>query len=611
MVLDMFGTRHGAPAKAGIVMVLDLLLAMPAEVDGLDLDERRRLLDLALETEYGPDLRRPPAHHLPKHPTINGMLHAIYGGRDGWRETAGRVYVYLTGSGRVGDDAVPDAESGDDDGGRRSTADRLVDLAMAGFRLSVSTAGEPFAVTHNGPNIALMLRGDSSLRSRLAADYHRRFGKVPASSALADALTVIEGMALDGAAEEVHLRRALVDDAVFVDLARPDGRMVRIDPDGWTLVDRAPVLFRRSPLIAETPLPQRGGSLNDLRDFVHVDDAGFDLLVGFLVSASIPGHPHPGVAMHGEQGTGKTTTAKTLVDLLDRSHAAVRSVPREITDWVVVAAGSSVVALDNLSSVPFWLSDAMCRAVTGEAFPRRRLYSDGDIVLTAFKRTIILTGIDFGALRGDLLDRLILLELDRIPDSERRTDRELAADWAMVHPFLLGALFDAVAVTLAHLDRVHLDGMPRMADHARILAALDAATGSTTLPSYLRSVTDAQATVVESDHIAAAVRSMMAGAHRWQGTATDLLDLLTPDRPPKGWPTTPHHLGGRLRRATPALRAVGIEVTHHRDGQHRTIAITKDGGGKQASQATQASPDDADDTDDAQIPLPSDGEMVI
>ena len=72
-----------------------------------------------------------------------------------------------------------------------------------------------------------------------------------------------------------------------------------------------------------------------------------------------------------------------------------------------------MVGLDNLSTVQDWFSDSLCRAATGEGDVRRALYTDGGLAVFAFRRVLLLNGIDVGALRGDLADRAIVVNLDR------------------------------------------------------------------------------------------------------------------------------------------------------------------------------------------------------
>ena len=53
-------------------------------------------------------------------------------------------------------------------------------------------------------------------------------------------------------------------------------------------------------------------------------------------------------------------------------------------------ASSARLAFDNLSSVPHWLSDALCRLATGGSFAVRQLYTDDEEVL--FEATRPITG---------------------------------------------------------------------------------------------------------------------------------------------------------------------------------------------------------------------------
>jgi hypothetical protein len=47
--------------------------------------------------------------------------------------------------------------------------------------------------------------------------------------------------------------------------------------------------------------------------------------------------------------------------------------------------------LDNLSTVPDWLSDSICRAVTGDGDVRRKLYTDGEHAVFSFRRAVAIT----------------------------------------------------------------------------------------------------------------------------------------------------------------------------------------------------------------------------
>jgi hypothetical protein len=73
--------------------------------------------------------------------------------------------------------------------------------------------------------------------------------------------------------------------------------------------------------------------------------------------------------------------------------------------------------------------------------------------------------------------------------------------------------------------------------------------------------------------VAALVREIMADRAQWTGSASDLLQVGTNQ---SGWPKSPRALAGRVRRAQPFLRTLGIEIVFGRQGRlgMRTIRIT-------------------------------------
>ncbi len=475
----------------------------------------------------------------------------------------------------IGDDDEQPAEVG-----KRSQADRLVDLARERYDLGITATGDAFGVTRSGPRIARMLRGGSqSLRAELAHAFFLQYRKTPSSTALTDTILTLQGFASLEEPVDVFLRQASVDGALWIDLGDNAGTSVRIDPAGWTLEPGAPCIFRRSELTGTMPAPQHG-DLSELRRFLNVTDESWALVAGWLVSACFPSIPHPAMLLTGEQGSAKSSTGRFLVSVLDPSPAPLRTAPRDVGEWVTVADGSCVVGLDNLSGLPGWLSDAMCRAVTGDGLPRRRLYSDGELVVTAFRKLLLLTGIDLGALSADLIDRALFVELERIAPESRRLDSELAADFADAHPRILGGLFDLVSATMREIPNASLAEYPRMADHARVLRALDLATDGDHLEAYIAASDRAMLDAADGSPVAEAVIAFMRDRDSWQGGASDLLEAITPHDPPKRWPATAHHLSGQLRRLAPVLRARGITVDHVRahTGRMLVLGVTHDAG---------------------------------
>jgi hypothetical protein len=238
-----------------------------------------------------------------------------------------------------------------------------------------------------------------------------------------------------------------------------------------------------------------------------------------------------------------------------------------------------VLAFDNVSGLPAWISDTLCRLATGGGFAVRQLYSVQDEMLFDAARPVILNGIDI-ATRPDRADRAVFLTLEPIPEERRRPEQELWAAFEAERPRLLGVLLDAVAKGIAELPRTKLERLPRMADFALWATACETAlwNSGTFWSAYRGNRDDAVEGVIDADPIAAAVRALMAARTEWTGTASDLLGALAEmsgERVAKAktWPDSPWALAGRLRRAATFLRKIGVEIGFEREGRARTRVI--------------------------------------
>ncbi|MFI6640223.1 hypothetical protein [Streptomyces sp. NPDC050504] len=211
-----------------------------------------------------------------------------------------------------------------------------------------------------------------------------------------------------------------------------------------------------------------------------------------------------------------------------------------------------MLALGNLSGVPGCLSDALCRVVTGDAQVSRALYSDDDVSLLVYQRPVLLTGIDIGALRNDLAERMTPLEL--LPITQRRTAAALRGAYEGARPEVLGALLDLADEVWADLPAAaDLTRLARMADFAVLLHAIDRVTGWQGLNTFYGAQDDLVDAVLDGQPVTATLRdwvgSSMFPVGGWTGTMTELLDVLTArvggstDR----WPRTAAVLSQRLR----------------------------------------------------------------
>jgi hypothetical protein len=478
------------------------------------------------------------------------------------------------------DDSI-DEESGEAGGRGPTQADILIDLAQTA-ELFHAPDGTGFAdLNINGHRETWGIRA-KGFRRWLARRFFEATQGAPSSEALQSALNVIEAKAhFDAPEHVVHVRVGGLDGKLYLDLADHTWRAVEIDTTGWRVIGNPPVRFRRAAGMQPLPVPVAGGSIEALRSFLNVQsDNDFVLVVAWALACLRNRGPYPVIALSGEQGSAKSTFSAILRALLDPNTAPLRALPREDRDLFIAASNGHVMAYDNVSGLPGWISDTLCRLATGGGFAVRQLYTDQDEVLFDAARPVILNGIEEIVTRPDLADRAVFLTLQPIPEEHRRPEQELWAAFDAERPRILGVLLDAMVVGLKRLPETRLEKLPRMADFVLWATACETALwpASTFWSAYCDNRDEAVEGVIDADPIATAVRAVMATRTVWTGTASDLLGALSDvagERVAKSktWPGGPRALAGRLRRAASFLRKVGIEIGFDKRGRARTRII--------------------------------------
>ena len=158
--------------------------------------------------------------------------------------------------------------------------------------------------------------------------------------------------------------------------------------------------------------------------------------------------------------------------LVDPQVSPVLAQPRSTRDLMVTAFSGWLLVFDNISAVPDWFSDGLCRLATGGGFAGRALYSDGERSVIHAQRPVILNGIDEFVRRDDLADRCVFLHLAPISPTDRRAEVEFWRSFRAEYPAILGGLLDAIVGGLRELPTLELAALPRMADFARFGEAI-------------------------------------------------------------------------------------------------------------------------------------------
>jgi hypothetical protein len=264
--------------------------------------------------------------------------------------------------------------------------------------------------------------------------------------------------------------------------------------------------------------------------------------------------------------------------LLAPHAAGFTAPPKSEADLAMAAINVGIVALDNLSTMPPWLSDGLCRMSTGGTFTVRRGHSDFEQETVTVEAPVILTAIGDLTPRADLADRTINISLDAIPADKRKPRSVLLAEFENVRAELLGALLDLIAEGLRNEHMVP-GNLSRMADFEHWVSKCETAClpAGTFSAAYRENQSHAAEDAIDGDPVALGFMNFLK-AGPFEGTHQELLKCLIAFQPaPPGgraWPATPRALSSCLRRAAPNLRKVGVMMTFSkRSGGNRDRII--------------------------------------
>jgi len=495
------------------------------------------------------------------------------------------------------------AQEGEGATGGGKAGKRLLDYVMkSGVYVFADQHGEPY-LSRTKEARGITYRATSHVNSQDVRDWlgYLFYGfekTAPSSDVVSEVVNVLRGNAKN-AGGKAHTAVRVFEApksadpkyaGLWLDLCNDVWEVVHVTAAGWSVKPghEAPCRFIRTGRVKPLPTPVRGGTLDELREVVNVkDEDDLALLQFWLVYAVRMQKTYPILAFTGEAGSAKTTAGSIMKRLIDPGGEKT-SPPRDEEGLVLMATSSHVLMVDNFSTIPGWMSDAMCRMATGAEFTKRKLYTDFDAVSVYVARPVIITSIADVVTREDLQDRTVTVTLRRISEDQRRTQEDVDEDVEARLPRLLGALLDVVAQGLR--TPVPKGRLPRMADFGlwsmRCEAALGKEPGTFEQVYKARQEATAEA-AVEADDVARPLVKFLEARFSLGGTFTALVsviyDALTADvkaandnRVPKYWPGNARAFSSKVRKLAPALRKTGIhwEEKHTNKGREMSFTAT-------------------------------------
>jgi len=436
-----------------------------------------------------------------------------------------------------------------------------------------------------------------TFRLFLEQQYHERTGGSPSSNARTEALSTIEALArFEGQEHPVYRRVARLGNKIVIDLGDPGWRVIEVSDIGWCILSDSPVRFHRGKDTQALPVPEPGGRIDDLFSFINVKPEDRLLFLAWVIFSLMPDGPFTILVLRAFHGSGKTTTSRYILSLIDPRKGGLRAFPKDERDLAIAATNGWLMGFDNLSHVPPNISDALCRLTHGSGFATRTLYENTEETIIDAKRPILLNSISDIIDRPDLADRALLLELPPI-DGPRKTEVQIEEWFQKMAPRLMGSILDLMVQTLRELPGVGYENLPRMADFARVGIAVERVLGypeGSFLDTYSGKRAEQTANVL--DHpVVAGVFNLLENSSPdgWFGTFKELRAALEEiasesDKRSPNWPKTEKGLGNLLRNLAPAIRSQGLETTfpgHSKKGSTLTIKKVRETRSPQSPQS--------------------------
>jgi len=400
------------------------------------------------------------------------------------------------------------------------------------------------------------------------------------SEGWSEAVGTLEGLArFKGPEREAFLRVGTHNGDIYIDLGTDDWQVIRVGPNGWQIIpySECPLRFYRADCQLSLPIPTREGCLDDLWRLLNVRESDRPLVLGWILSTLTPDGSKPILTFSGEKGSGKSSAATLLKRLTDPTKVSRTSTVGDLRQVAAAATGRWVLSFDNLTHLTAEQQDLLCCVSTGAGYSHRTLYSDLDETFLEFRRPQILTGIDLVPTRSDLLDRCLIVRLERIPEDERLTEEELETLTLNLLPGIYGALLDLLVVALRNLPTTKPAKLPRMADFARLGLA---AKIPNFMETYASNIEVGSQAAVEASPLAAGILSLL-DAHNgyWQGTSTELIQQLQELDPTSRefQKLSARSVGKKLASSLKGdLVAVGIEVVQEKGNRgQRSLTLSK------------------------------------
>ena len=490
--------------------------------------------------------------------------------------------------------------------GRRMDIDpaiTLKEVVETAWRPEVFTDqdGQPHILFWDGDHYRVMEARDGRIVPMMSSLYFNNTSELVGPAAVQKVVNNMAGCAMKNPSRTMHLRMAKIDGSIWYDLSNDRRESVRINGDGWEIVENSPVLFRDFPK-REQSRPERGesGQLDKYIETLRYDDTDIRRMMKVItVTAFNPAIENPILVLLGPSGSGKTIQNRMERDLIDPCPGDLSGLAKDSKDEIGTKLKMSkhyFVAFNNVNGFPSWFQDLANVATGGTSEEVRELYTTNDTRMINIKCLLRINGINQDMYQADSLRRSIIVERELIDPKQKVDEEKMFADFYARRPYLLAEIFDILSRALKRAetkDYLMPAGVEtRLVSWYKFSCAVAEELDITEYDwceLFKRFVAHQDETVIDQSVIGQAILELekeyvaeYGPTWKWWGTPSELLtklnkiaagDWTVEDGRPvkrsdgigidireKSWPNKPNALSRRLNTIKGSLRAQGIFV---------------------------------------------------
>jgi len=458
---------------------------------------------------------------------------------------------------------------------KESTAGILINIGKVKASFFINKSNNEACATINKKGIISHVYVNSKeFENFLRLCYYRETGKAPSKEAMSQALGMFESFAYDSEVRhDLKLRVKEVNGNFYYSLNNDNKEIIKVsDRLAKIIQTKKPYFTSNRNTAAQVKPDLDNGDIKLLLKYLNLKHAYQTvLLLVYIVTCMIASIPHAILIICGEKGAAKSTTSRMIKSIVDPSNSDILSMPSTLENLELILTSNYMPVFDNIDSINQAVSDIFCIASTGGSVIKRKLYTNSDMHIATFKQCLILNGISVVATKADILDRSLLIELERIKEQDLQDEKTLWKNFEKDKPAILGGIFNLLQKALNLYETVKLEKSFRMADFTKWGCAVSEAIGygqEAFLNALEKNRLKLNDEALNENVIATVLIAFMNKKTSWAGSVTELFNELTNtafqqgiDTHSKLWPKAANVLSRRLNDIKSNLRSMGIVFT--------------------------------------------------